>query len=255
MSDATISLISAGIGALSVLAGLFIKTLIDNRRDRRREEREDAARFLEERRDAYDTFLHLVKKEYEYSKWLRDLALIVRDGGEEPPEAELATAPPSPMKDLIKALERIDRIARSYQVIEAARNIVRLFSDMARANRRLLDAVAPQSGTRETVDEHAKQNDDITWFILCRLVEDREREFVYAYRADLGLRNPLGGPPLFPIADRPWPAEVPEHFLRKHVLPTPLVHDQRTKGDKTMPQRGTATDATQNALDTDEETI
>jgi hypothetical protein len=50
-----------------------------------------------------------------------------------------------------------------------------------------------------------------------RLREDRAREFIAAYRKDLGIGIPEGAPKTYPIAARPWPPESAEGHLRLHL--------------------------------------
>ena len=68
----------------------------------------------------------------------------------------------------------------SYAVIRPAEAIFRLFLDMTRCLRAAF--------------EDPGQNDEITWFLLQRFLEERIDEFVYGYREDLGIGQPVGAP-------------------------------------------------------------
>ena len=65
----------------------------------------------------------------------------------------------------------IRRLARSYSVIRSAEAIVRLFLDITRCLRAALEDPGP--------------NDEITWFLLQRFLEERIDEFIHGYREDL----------------------------------------------------------------------
>src|SRR6266508_4229389 len=115
------------------------------------------------------------------------------------------------MGDLVAALDEVRRIARTYAVISSAESVFRLFTDMISASRAALGNPGP--------------NDEITWFLLQRFLEDRIREFVHAYREDLGLGRPVGGPKDYPIVKRPWPLDTSETILRaksRRKLPSPV---------------------------------
>ncbi len=70
-------------------------------------------------------------------------------------------------------------------------------------------------------------NDEITWFLLQRFMEDRMDEFVHGYRNDLGLGSPAGAPKNWSIAQRegPFALAQSETILRAHIpikiLPKP----------------------------------
>lgn len=120
-------------------------------------------------------------------------------------QAEQDGFPPSALPDLIAAGNRIELVAGDYSVIQAAQNIIRLFADMTTALKGAMLTPSPDDG--------------IIWFLLQRFEEDREREFVFAYRKDLGLGPPSGAPKDFPIRDRPWPLGDAESLVR-HAIST-----------------------------------
>jgi hypothetical protein len=252
-----VPIISAGIGAVAALSGIAVKTLYDSRVEHRKLRREDASLFLAERRETYDRFLELHKKQVRRHDQLRKISLIVRDGGTPPSNEELAAFPESPMGDLAATLDAIRRLALSYEIVRAAEHMLRLHADLVTAQRRTLDAVAGDGERRELPSE-AKQADDMLWFVLCNMLRDRELEFAYAYRADLGIGDPKGGPRRFPIEQRErlWPLDVSEHIVRQHVLPLhPPASCQRqqegSKPDEGIPRRAPGTDIMTNTSSTD----
>ena len=111
------------------------------------------------------------------------------------------------MSHLVDALDRIRRLERIYSVVTAAEAIVQIMGDMAGATRAALDSPGP--------------NDEITWFLLQRFVEDRLAEFVHGYREDLGLGQPLGAPARWPIVERERPVSLAdsEIILRSQIPP------------------------------------
>src|SRR5262249_10576618 len=138
-------------------------------------------RFANERRDAYERFSEAIKKQLEANKAM--MALVEahhKQGKTEMSDDEKAAFPPSAMKELAAALEQIRRLARNYAVIRSAEAILRLFLDMTRLLRAALEDPGP--------------NDEITWFLLQRFLEDRVDEFIHGYREDLGLGRPAGAP-------------------------------------------------------------
>jgi hypothetical protein len=90
-------------------------------------------------------------------------------------------------------------------VITAAEAIVQLFLDMTAASRPALETPA--------------NDDEITWFVLQRLMDDRISEFVHGYREDLGLGHPVGAPKTWPVVQRkrPWTMEQSETIIRTHI--------------------------------------
>jgi hypothetical protein len=140
---------------------------------------------------------------------MRGLLDAHRAGRTEISDEEQAAFPDSPMPDLIAALDQVQRLARVYSVVTAAEAIIGLFVDMDRASRAALETPGP--------------NDEITWFLLQRFVEDRISEFVHGYREDLGLSHPVGGPKRFPMVERerPLSLEQSERVLREHIPPRP----------------------------------
>lgn len=222
MDAQLVPLVSAGIGAATALVAVGLKALYDSRVEHRKLRRENASLFLVERRQAYDRFLQLHRSALDRSNRLRELGLVVRDNGTPPLAEELAAFPPSSMADLSAALDQIRRLARSYDLVRAAEHMMQLHADLIAAQRKTLDAVTGGGATREReLLPEAKQNDDILWFVLTNHLRDRELEFVYSYRAELGIGDPEGGPKRYPIEqrDRPWPLAVAERIVREHLLP------------------------------------
>jgi len=121
------------------------------------------------------------------------------------------------MADLVAALDQIRHLARNYSVITSAEAIVRLFLDMTRAMRAALEDPRP--------------NDEITWFLLQRFLEDRIDEFVHGYREDLGLGRPAGASKTWPVVPREFPAKMTrgqsEALVRAHIRPKPTSKDQK----------------------------
>ncbi|UUW92505.1 hypothetical protein [Pimelobacter simplex] len=190
------------------LFGVLAKIAYDGlaaRRDRRAQRLD---RFADERRVTYDDFLSTVEKQRAYDQSLHRLLDRVRAGETEMTELEREAFPEPPMTDLVAALERVRRLARSYAVITSAEAIVHLFADMASALRAALAEPGP--------------NDEITWFLLQRFLEDRVSEFVHGYRDDLGLGAPSGAPKRWPVVERerPFSLEDSERILSAHIPQT-----------------------------------
>jgi hypothetical protein len=160
------------------LLGVLLKIGYDSLAARRASKKEALTRFAPERREAYEKFLGALTREREYWAALHDLK-EAHGRGEEVSQERMDNFPPSPMKHLVEALDEVRRVGRTYAVISSAENIVRLFVDMAAASRLALTKPGP--------------DDEITWFILQRLQDDRIQEFIHAYREDLGIGPPCGG--------------------------------------------------------------
>jgi hypothetical protein len=116
------------------MAGIGLKILFDFLSERAKARRESQQHALPLRREAYDAFLEAERRERAYVKKLDELYRRHLAGQTEISEDEQNSFPPSPMPDLVAALERIERVAGDQAVISAARNIVRLFGDMATAS-------------------------------------------------------------------------------------------------------------------------
>jgi hypothetical protein len=200
--------------ALALVAGGFttfgvvLKIGYDAIAARRATKAAGLERFADERRRAYETFYRSVKNHLEADKAL--MALVEahhKEGRTEISEEEKATVPPSAMAEVVAALEQIHRLARNYTVIVSAEAILRLLLDMTRTMRAALLDPGP--------------NDEITWFVLQRFLEDRLDEFVYGYREDLGIGPPAGAPKKWPIPrrERPfgWNAAQAEAAVRDHI--------------------------------------
>jgi len=130
-----------------------------------------------------------------------------KEGKTEISDEEKETVPPTFLGELISALDEMRRLARIYSVITSAEAIVQLFLDMTRAARTALDEPA--------------QINEIIWFVLNRMIEDRMAEFVHGYREDLGLGAPRGAPKAWPDQQRTYPMsmtrEEAEAFVRTHL--------------------------------------
>ncbi|WKU04954.1 hypothetical protein [Micromonospora sp. HUAS LYJ1] len=229
-----VPIVSAGIGAGAALAGVLLKMLYDGRAERRKQQKDDASLFLSERRDAYERFLELHRQQVDRNERLRKIGLTIRDGGTPPTDDEIAAFPSPVMADLAAALDVVRRLARSYEVVRAGEQMVRLHGDMAVAQRKMLDAVTARGGNRE-LSFHEKETDDILWFLLTNILRDRTLEFSYAYRVDLGIGDPRGGPKKYPTEPRPWPLEDSEHVLRAHILPSHLKARGEVAEGKSQP--------------------
>ena len=210
-------LVLAIIAGVFTLLGVLLKIGYDWLAARRASKKESLTRFAPERRDAYERFLDALTLERGYWAALHDLNEAHRRG-EAVPQDRMDNFPPSPMKQLVDALDEVRRVGRTYAVISAAENIVRLFADMAAASRLALTKPGP--------------HDEITWFLLQRLQEDRIHEFIHAYREDLGIGPPVGGPKKFPIPERPWPTDLPEAVLRAHLQTGDGAHDPHGTGSQ-----------------------
>jgi hypothetical protein len=189
------------------MLGVALKIAYDAWIARRQSNREQLERFATERRSAYENFLRLSRSNVKYMRQLHDLG-DAHHRGDDVPQEVLDNFPPSPMSEYAACLDEVRRGARTYAVISAAEAMMRLARDMVAASRKALN------------DPDA--NDEILWFLLQRMIEDREREFIFAYRADLGIGPPEGGPKDYPIAQRPWmSADLPESIIRAHLAPRP----------------------------------
>lgn len=202
-ASAVSPLMVAIVAGLFTLLGVVLKMLYDYLSDRARNRRELIHQILPARREAYDAFIEAEKRERAYISRLNDLYQRHLAGEVEMTQAEQDDFPQSALPDLIAARDRIELVAGDYAVIQAAQNIVRLFADMTTALKSAMVAPSP--------------DDQVIWFLLQRFEEDREREFVYAYRKDLGLGPPSGAPKDFPIPDRPWPLGDAESLVRQAV--------------------------------------
>jgi hypothetical protein len=194
--------------------GVVLKMSYDALAERRASKSAKLNQFADERRQAYEKFYELVKRQLTSEKTL--YALIEshhKEGKTKITDEEQGAFPPSVMADLIAALDEVRRLARLYSVIAAAEAIVRLFVDMTKTMRAALEDPGP--------------NDEITWFLLQRFLEDRLDEFVHGYREDLGLGRPAGAPKKWPIVqrERPFTLDQSETIVRAHipieVKPTP----------------------------------
>lgn len=197
--------------ALTLVAGGFttfgvvVKIAYDSVAARRDRRDQGLDRFADDRRTAYDGFLNAVERQRAYDQSLRRLLDRARSGETRISNEEREAFPVSPMADLFAALEQIRRLARGYSVITSAEAIVQLFGDMAGALRAALEEPGP--------------NDEITWFLLQRFLDDRVSEFVHGYREDLGLGTPSGAPKRWPIVERARPVslEDSERLVRAHI--------------------------------------
>jgi hypothetical protein len=187
--------------------------LYDYWSERARSRRELHKEILPARREAYDAFIDAERRQRAYIKELDSLYHRHLAGETEMRQEEQDNFSASALPDLIAARDRIELVAGDYSVIQAAQNIIRLFGDMATARKAAM--TSPTS------------NDDLVWFLLQRFEEDREREFVYAYRKDLGLGVPAGAPKNFPVPSRPWPLGEAEALVMASLQAHPGQSPQR----------------------------
>jgi hypothetical protein len=150
-------------------------------------------------------FYTLIQQQRKRTHALRRLIVASHEGKTDISDEEQAAFPPSVLDELITSLEQVRRLARRYSVITAAEAIAQLFVDMTAASRPALEAPA--------------SDDEITWFVLQRLMDDRISEFVHGYREDLGFGSPLGAPKTWPVVqrERPWTIEQSEAITRAHI--------------------------------------
>lgn len=209
--------------------GVVLKIGYDAIAARRATKAAGLERFADERRDAYERFSEAIKKQLEVNKAMMVLVEAHhKEGKTRMSHEEKEAFPPSAMNELVAALEQIRRLARTYTVIKSAEAILRLFLDMTRLLRAALDDPGP--------------NDEITWFLLQRFLEDRIDEFVHGYREDLGLGRPAGAPKTWPMAQRErpfnWSMAQSETFLRAHIpikiSPKPEEKPPQTEEQSTL---------------------
>jgi hypothetical protein len=197
--------------ALALVAGGFttfgvvVKISYDAWATRRASKSESVDRFATERREAYETFYSLVQQQRKRENAMRNMLIARGQGKTEVSDAEAAAFPPTVLGELITASDQVRRLARNYSVITAAEAIVQLFIDMTKAGRAALEDLA--------------SDDEITWFLLQRFIEDRIDEFVHGYREDLGLGRPAGAPKSWPMVKREHPVSLAESeaVLRAHI--------------------------------------
>jgi hypothetical protein len=160
-SALTLALVAGGFTTF----GVVIKIGYDAWTARRASKSESLDRFATERREAYETFYSLVQQQRKRENAMRNM-LIARDHGKtEISDEEAAAFPPTVLGELITASDQVRRLARNYSVITAAEAIVQLFIDMTKAGRATLEDPA--------------SDDEITWFLLQRFIEDRIDEFIH----------------------------------------------------------------------------
>jgi hypothetical protein len=188
--------------------GVVLKMGYDAVAARQATKKDGLERFAVERREAYEQFYGAIKKQLDADKAL--YALLEshqKEGKTAISEDEKAAVPPSGMAELVASLEQIRRLARTYSVISSAEAILRIFLDMTRCMRATLEDPGP--------------NDEITWFLLQRFLEERIDEFVYGYREDLGIGQPVGAPKKWPVVRRESPLGLTrpqsEELLRTHI--------------------------------------
>jgi hypothetical protein len=208
--------------------GVVLKIGYDAIAARRATKAAGLERFADKRHEAYEKFYESVKRQREADNALHDLLEAHRkEGKTEMSDEEKEAFPPSAMADLVNALEQIRRVARDYAVIRAAEAIFRLFLDMTRCLRAALEDPGP--------------NDEITWFLLQRFLEERIDEFVHGYREDLGIGRPAGAPKKWPVVQREFPFGFDlarsEALLRAHIpikiLPIPEEGPPETEEQST----------------------
>jgi hypothetical protein len=212
VSPLVLTLVAGGFTTI----GVGLKMGYDALAARRATRKEGLERFAVERREAYEQFYMTIKKQLEADKALHALLEAhCKEGKTDMSDEEKAAFPPSGMAELVTALEQIRRLAHSYAVIRSAEAIFRLFLDMTRFLRATLNDPGP--------------NDEITWFLLQRFLEERIDEFIHGYREDLGIGRPAGAPKKWPVVQRDFPFGFDlgrsEEFLRAHIpiriLPKP----------------------------------
>lgn len=212
-------LILAFVAGGFTTVGVMLKMGYDAVAAHRATKKEGLERFSVERREAYEQFYGAVKKQLEADKALYALLeLHQKEGKTALSEEEKAAVPPSGMAEMVTSLEQIRRLARNYSVISSAEAILRLSLDMTRCMRATLEDPGP--------------NDEITWFLLQRFLEERIDEFVHGYREDLGIGRPVGAPKNWPVSQRKFTTGLTlaqsEKVLRAHI-PIKIMPKQSDK--------------------------
>jgi len=189
MSQAVSPLVLTLVAGGFTIFGVVLKIGYDGLAARRAAKDTGLERFADERRQVYERFYDLVQRQLAAEKALYALMEAHhKEGKTKISDDEKTRVPPSALAELITTLDQVRRLARLYSVITAAEAIVQLFVDMTRAMRAAIDNSGP--------------NDEITWFLLQRFLEDRISEFVHGYREDLGLGSPKGAPKTWPVVQR-----------------------------------------------------
>jgi hypothetical protein len=193
-----LTLLAGGFTTLGVVLTIGYQALADRRANKAAE----LDRFAPERRDTYERFYALHQRQRTYNDALRQLIVAGHHGKTDISDEEQAAFPESAMRELMTSLDEIRRVARLYSVITAAEAMLQLFVDMTAANRPAFEVPA--------------KDDEITWFVLQRLMDDRVSEFVHNYREDLGLGPPAGAPKMWPVVrrKRPWSVQESEAIVR-----------------------------------------
>jgi hypothetical protein len=185
--------------------GIVLKISYDTVAARRAIKSAGLDRFAQERQEAYERFYALIQQQRKETDAMHKLIVASHEGKTDISDEEQTAFPPSVLGELITTLDQIRHLARLYSVITTAEAIVQLFFDMAAASRVALETPASE--------------DEITWFVLQRLMDDRISEFVHDYREDLGLGPPVGAPKTWPVFQRkrPWTVEQSETIVRAHI--------------------------------------
>lgn len=204
------AILTSVIAAGSALSGIILKMTYDAIIESFKSHKEKRNRFIEERKLIYDEFLEANKDHVAYLKRLQEVTLIARAGKQLTPEV-MRDFPESSMPRLVEALEKIRRIAYTHEIVKIAERIVSLHGDASGALRYYLSNESLMYG--------------LPLFLVNRLGEDQVREFIAAYRKDLGMGAPKGGPETFPIIHRDYPiaksTEHAEEILRIHLKADP----------------------------------
>jgi hypothetical protein len=204
-SEAASPLVLTLVAGGFTTVGVALKIGYDTMAARRLAKGAGLDRFAQERREAYERFYTQVQQQRKRTNALRELIVASLDGRTDISDEEQAAFPLPVLDELITSLDELRRLARLYSVITAAEAILQLFLDMMAANRAALETPA--------------LDDEITWFVLQRLMDDRISEFVHGYREDLGLGAPAGAPKTWPVVDRkrPWTIDQSETIVRAHI--------------------------------------
>jgi hypothetical protein len=193
---------TAIIASATAIGGIFIKIAYDSVVGHISSKRIQADKFLMGRKAAYDGFLAIYRQQVKSREFLYELSLIARAHKEVKPGV-IENAPPSAMSDLVESFQTLRRLARTNRIVEISQRMIALHGDASAALRKFLTDDSLCYG--------------LEYFLACRLQEDQELEFIANYREDLGLKPPVGAAKTYPMAKRPWPLPLAEHFLHIHL--------------------------------------